>query len=40
MEAENIKRNDSVSITFEVTPAKRDALLKMVTDNNDINIKR
>lgn len=40
VEAESIKRNDSVSITFEVSPAKRDALLRMVIEEQGINIKK
>lgn len=38
--ADSLQRNDSVSITFEVSPAKRDALLKMVMEDSVLNIKK
>lgn len=37
--ADSLQRNDRVSITFEVSPTKRDALLKMVTEDDDVSIK-
>lgn len=36
VQADSTQRNDRVSITFEVSPAKRDALLKMVVEDGDI----